>query len=60
MIMTDKEKHKAQKELEKFKKDYDKLMSKYPQMFVGCSITGEPYVHHMPSHNQVSPLYIGK
>ena len=58
--MTDKEKHKAQKELGKFKKDYDKLMSKYPQMFVGCSTSGELYVHHMPSQNRVSPLHIGK
>ena len=37
--MTDKE--KAEKTLEKFKKDFDKLMAKYPMVIVSSDIRGD-------------------
>ena len=37
--MTDKE--KAEKTLEKFKKDFDKLMAKYPKVLLSSDIDGD-------------------
>ena len=35
----------AKKNLQKFKKDFEKLLSKYPGVFVGGDIKGRPYAY---------------
>lgn len=48
---TDKQKEKAAKELEKFKKDFDKLMSKYPMVIVSSDIRGDLMAYHTIAYN---------
>ena len=47
--MTDKE--KAEKELEKFKKEFDKLMSKYPHVMVSNNVSGDLIAYHTVAYN---------
>jgi hypothetical protein len=47
--MTDKE--KAEKELKKFKNEFDKLMSKYPHVMVASNINGDLMAHHTAVYN---------
>ena len=47
--MTDKE--KAEKELEKFKKEFGKLMSKYPHVRVSSDINGYLMAYHTVAYN---------
>ena len=48
-IMTDKE--KAEKELKKFKNEFDKLMSKYPHVMVSSDINGYLMAYHTVAYN---------
>lgn len=47
--MTDKE--KAEKELNKFKKEFAKLMSKYPHIMVSSDISGYLTAYHTVAYN---------
>ncbi len=47
--MTDKE--KAEKELKKFKKEFDKLMIKYPYVMVSSDINGYLMAYHTVAYN---------
>jgi hypothetical protein len=47
--MTDKE--KAEKELKKFKKEFAKLMSKYPHVMVSSDISGYLTAYHTVAYN---------
>lgn len=47
--MTDKE--KAEKELAKFRKEFKKLMSKYPNVMVSSNIDGYLMAYHTVAYN---------
>lgn len=47
--MDDKE--KAERELEKFKKEFDELMAKYPDIYVGSDMHGDLRAKHAKVFN---------
>jgi len=53
--MDDKE--RAEIELEKFKKEFDELMAKYPDILVGSDIYGDLKAHHAKVFN--AKIYLG-
>ena len=55
--MNKEEKQQAEKELEKFKKEFDKLMSKYPNIMVSSDIRGDLMAYHTVAYN--SKICIG-
>ena len=46
----------SQTELEKFKKDFDKLMSKYPNIRVGGDMNGDPFAYHLIYSGRTSTI----
>lgn len=47
----------AEKELEKFKKEYQKLVSKYPKIMVATDVKGCLMAYHLMTYN--SKVFLG-
>ena len=55
--MKEEEKQQAEKELESFRKDFDELMQKYPNIMVSSDIRGNLMAYHTVAYN--SKICIG-
>jgi hypothetical protein len=49
--MNEDDKEKAERELKKFKKEFDELMAKYPNILVGSDMHGDLRAKHAKEFN---------